>query len=156
MTSVIAAATVRPYRPADRGACLAAFDSTLPTSFTPDERDLFARFLDEKALAPDRPFAVAERDGRVLGCGGHRVDGYGVASFAWGLVHRDHHRTGLGTALVEHRLQAVRRVPHAWAVILDTSHHAAPFYGRWFETVRTVPDGYQPGLDKVFMRLVLR
>ena len=149
------ALTVRPYRSADRAACLAAFDSNGPAFFTEPERELFARFLAERALDPARPFYVAERDGRVVGCGGHRVSDYGVAYLAWGMVERGLHRSGVGTALLAHRLAAIRAVPHAWCVLMDTSPASMPFYTRFgFEPFRTVPDGYRPGLDQVFLRLV--
>lgn len=149
------AIVVRPYRPADRAACLGVFDSNLPTYFTPDERGLFGRFLDRTMDETDRPFYVAEADGGVVGCGGHRVDAYGIGYLAWGMVASSLHRRGIGTALVARRLEALRAVPHAWCVVLDTSQHTAPFYARsGFEAVRVVRDGYQPGLDKVFMRRV--
>ena len=146
---------VRPYRAADRSACLAAFDSNCPAFFTRSERELFSRFLDEKALDPARPFYVAEQDGRAVGCGGHRVSDYGVAYLAWGMVERSRHRAGIGTALLAHRLETIRDVPHAWCVVMDTSPASMPFYARFgFAPFRTVPDGYRTGLDQVFLRLV--
>lgn len=149
------APTVRPYQASDRAACLAAFESNCPASFTEDERGVFVRFLDEKALDPARPFYVAERGGRVLGCGGHRVSDYGVGYLAWGMVARAHHRSGIGAALLAERLRVMRAVPYVWCVVMDTSPTSMPFYERFgFEPFRTVAGGYRPGLDQVFLRLV--
>ena len=98
---------------------------------------------------------MAAADGRARGCGGFRVDDYGIAYLAWGLVHAGWHRRGLGAELLRWRLARIREVPHAWCVLLDTSQHTAPFFARFgFEPVRVLADGYQAGLDKVFMRLV--
>lgn len=144
---------VRPYHLADLNACLAVIDSTLPTYFTSEERDLFEHFLRHHALEPDRPFFVVEVCGQVRGCGGYRIDAYGVGYLAWGMVHADFHRQGLGTALLRHRLRAIEAIPHAWCVVMDTSQHTAPFYARaGFSTVRVLLDGYRPGLHKVYMR----
>jgi hypothetical protein len=34
----------------------------------------------------DRPFFVAEVEGRIRGCGGFRVDDYGLGALEWGMV----------------------------------------------------------------------
>ena len=43
---MMTANTLRPYSQADRERCLAIFDSNVPRFFAPDERELFATFLD--------------------------------------------------------------------------------------------------------------
>jgi predicted N-acetyltransferase YhbS len=142
---------VREYRPGDEPRCLAMFDGNFPKFFAPHERELFEKFL----RRDDRPFFVAEVDGAVRGCGGFRVDDFGVAFLAWGMVDADWHRRGVGAALLRFRLDRIREIPHAWCVLLDTSQHSAPFFARFgFEAYRTIADGYRPGLDKVFMRRV--
>ncbi|MGC4005213.1 MAG: hypothetical protein QM811_19675 [Pirellulales bacterium] len=56
--------------------------------------------------------------------------------------------------LLRWRLARIRQIAHARCVLLDTSQHTAPFFARFgFETTRTIADGYEPGLDKIFMRL---
>lgn len=81
------------------------------------------------------------------------MDEYGVAYLAWGMVDAGWHRRGIGKRLLARRLERIREVPHAWCVLLDTSQHSAPFFARFgFKAFRTIHDGYEPGLDKVFMR----
>lgn len=155
--SLFAVPLVRPYRADDRDACLAVFDTNRPRYFTADERGLFERFLARTLTEPDRPFYVAEDAGTVRGCGGHRVDTYGIGYLAWGMVDARYHGQGFGTAVLDRRLAEIHALPRAWCVVLDTSQHTAPFYARFgFEPVQTVRDGYQPGLDTVYMRRLLR
>lgn len=142
--------TIRAYQRDDEPACLDIFDSNRPKYFTGPERDLFAAYL----RRADEPFFVAEAAGQVRGCGGFHVDGSGVGSLAWGMVHGSWHRRGIGTDLLRWRLDRIREIAHAWCVLIDTSQHTAPFFARFgFETLRVVAGGYEPGLDKVFMRL---
>lgn len=146
-------ATIRSYRPADESACMGIFDSNRQKYFTGPERDLFAAHL----RTADPRFFVAEVDGLVRGCGGFHVTDYGVGYLVWGMVHHGSHRRGVGESLLRWRLERIRQVAHAWCVLIDTSQHTAPFFARFgFESFRVIPDGYQPGLDKVFMRLVWR
>jgi ribosomal protein S18 acetylase RimI-like enzyme len=142
---------IRVYQPEDELSCIEIFDSNLPKYFTVPERDLFIAYL--RRLNPN--YFVAEIEGRVRGCGGFRVDDYGIAYLAWGMVHSTCHQQGIGSSLLHFRLEEIRKVDYAWAVLIDTSQHSAPFFARFgFEVFRTIPNGYQAGLDKVFMRLV--
>ena len=65
------AAKTRPYRPEDRAACLAAFDSNVPVYFDVSERADFEAFLDQH---PGRYFVAVNADGQVQGrlCAEHR------------------------------------------------------------------------------------
>jgi len=142
---------IRQYRPDDESACLDIFDSNRPKYFAEPERELFAAYLRRM----DQPYFVAEVLGQVRGCGGFRVSDYGVGYLEWGMVQADWHRRGVGADLLQWRLERIRQIPHAWCILIDTSQHTAPFFARFgFETFRVIADGYQPGLDKVFMRLV--
>lgn len=142
---------IRQYRPGDESACLALLDSNRPKYFAGPERALFAAYL----ARLDEPFFVVEAPGQVRGCGGFRVNDYGVGYLLWGMVHADWHRRGIGADLLQWRLDRMRQISHAWCVLIDTSQHTAPFFARFgFEMFRVITDGYQPGLDKVFMRLV--
>lgn len=79
---------IRTFQPEDTTACLAIFDSNLPTFFTYPEREQFAAFLARMNI----PYFVAEADGEICGCGGYALDDYGVSYLAWGMVHATWHR----------------------------------------------------------------
>lgn len=144
---------IRSYRLEDAPACLAVFDSNTPPFFMPSERDEFASFLAE----PGGTYLVGVADDLLVACGGYwPLHNAPVAALTWGMVHRDHHRRGLGRQLLECRLAALREHPGLVAVVLQTSQHSAPFFtqaGFVVEEVR--PDGYGPGLDDYHLRLPL-
>jgi GNAT superfamily N-acetyltransferase len=144
---------IRPYRLEDAPACLAVFDSNTPQFFMPSERDEFASFLAE----PGDKDLVGVADGLLVACGGYwPLPNAPVAALTWGMVHRDHHRKGLGRQLLEHRLAVLGEHPGLVAVVLQTSQHSAPFFTRAGFVVEEVrSDGYGPGLDDYRLRLPL-
>lgn len=143
---------IRPFRPADRDACLSIFDGNVPRFFAADERAEFADYLDlaRDASFPTPPYLVMMRGGRIVGCGGIGMAG-DTATLDWGMVAADCHGTGLGRRLTEARL-AMAVQAGARIVRLATSQHTQGFYARLgFVPHRVTPDGFGPGLDRIDM-----
>lgn len=142
------AVLVRAYRGVDRGPCLACFESNLPDFFAPHEHAEFVQFLDEQVHR--FPYYVVEDGGTVVGCGGHFVyrNAAEDVGLIWGMVHRAHHRRGLGRALLAHRLEIAGRA--ARRCLLDTTPESFGFYARMgFVQTGFERDGYAPGMHKV-------
>jgi predicted GNAT family N-acyltransferase len=140
---------IRPYLPADASACLTLFESNVPAFFASSEATEFAAFL----AAPNAHFFVAEREGRVVGCGGAYVRGRS-GRLCWGMVERRLHLAGVGAALLRSRLDLLFENPEVDRVDLSTSQHSAGFFGRFgFSVVHTEPDGFAAGIDEVKMWL---
>lgn len=152
-----AAVTVRPYAPADLGACLALFDSNLPRFFAPGERPEFQAFLSPPAPPTLAPYLVLEQSGRPVACGGLSIDPPARrASLTWGMVDRARQGQGLGRRLTEARLDLARALPGLNEVILATSPLTLGFYARFgFVPTGCIPDGFGPGLDRWDMVLRL-
>jgi N-acetylglutamate synthase-like GNAT family acetyltransferase len=138
---------IRLFSPRDRDACLSIFDSNAPPFFAPSERPDFAAFLER---ANDR-YVVVEDAETIVACGG-----WGwrerVAILCWGMVRRDRHRAGIGTLLLEHRLNAIAKGDFD-SIEITTSQHSAPFFSRaGFVEVEVTPDHFAPGLHAHRMR----
>ena len=102
----------RPYIFNDRSACLAIFDSNVPTFFAPEERADFCEFLGG-INAEDRPYLVLTCQGSVIACGGlNAMTETRQAVLAWGMVERALHGQGLGTRLTRARLALARTMPN--------------------------------------------
>jgi ribosomal protein S18 acetylase RimI-like enzyme len=144
---------LRPYLPADRDDCLGLFDSNTPRFFDPGERRKFEEFLDQG----NRFYFVMEHDGAMVGCGGYAIEpDKTTARLVWGMVRSDSHKLGLGRYLLLFRLREITKVGGIRMVHLDTSQNAAQFYEKQgFKIIRTVKDGYGPGLDRVEMVMKL-
>lgn len=149
----------RPWRPDDSSACLAMFDSNVPTYFALAERPEYEAFLAAMPCA----YLVGEiAGGDVVACGGYfREPGEagiaGEAGLAWGMVHRDWHRRGLGRQLLVARLGGVQSLEGVCALVLRTSQHTEGFYARaGFAVTGRIIDGHAPGIDRVEMRCPIR
>lgn len=154
--------TFRPYRPDDRAACLAVFDSNTPPYFDPAERALFGAFLDGQPPA----YFVIEEDGQVIACGGvavHPDPAAGVAlsptsaGLTWGMAARGQHGRGVGTRLLHGRLDWTRtHRPEVLEMRLATSQLTQGYDARQgFRVTAHEPDGFAPGIDRVEMALDL-
>jgi predicted GNAT family N-acyltransferase len=143
----------RRYDPSDKAACLALFDSNCPKYFAPSERADFEGFLGDL----DCDYSVLLADGEVAGCGGIHVDtANGQGKLCWGMVDNSRHKSGLGKALLEFRLAAIRANPDATHIHIDTSQHTAPFFEKYgFNITAQTTDGYGPDIDHVEMLLRL-
>lgn len=158
MNAGTAAVTARLYRPDDRAACLRAFDSNVPKFFDVAERADFEDYLDSlPERSHGRYFVAVDAAGAVQGSAGYALNERGdSADFCWAMVRREQHRSGYGRVLLEARLAAIRAEGGVRDVRLSTSQHAAGFYQRFgFVTVRLVPGGFAPGIDRCDMQLPL-
>lgn len=140
------------FQPADRDACLAAFDSNTPQYYHPNEREMFAAFIDSGHYLPPRlhrlgapagHLYVVTRGVELVACGGWYLDG-ALANLSFGTVHRSRHRQGIGTFLLEARLKAIRIDSLAAIVRIRTTPSVQGFYERALFEV--VVDGNTRGL----------
>ncbi|RMC34713.1 GNAT family N-acetyltransferase [Paracoccus alkanivorans] len=146
----------RPYDADDFSACLAIFDSNLPTYFAPEERAQFCEFLENLGIR-GRTYLVLTGNGSVVACGGLLADEVqGRASLEWGMVDHALHGQGLGTGLMQARLALANSIPGIAELTIETSQHSRGFYERFgFTLSRITPDGFGPGLDRWSMALRL-
>jgi GNAT superfamily N-acetyltransferase len=141
--------TFRPYRPADRASCVAILESNIPQYFKDGDQTDFLGYLDK---LPGPYFVLESEEQGIVGCGGYAMDDQ-EAHLCWGMVRQDLHKQGLGRLLFERRIQHIAATAAVARIRLNTTQHTAGFYEKFgFRTLRTVPDGYGPGLDRVEMQ----
>lgn len=141
---------IRPYRAADRDACLALFDSNVPTAFQEWERPGFESFLDD---LPGLFLVMEDESGMVVGCGGVAAEDDHTGSLCWGIVHPDRHGEGLGRRLLLARVAALRSEGYASARLETIPRTTGFFEKAGFEITEVEADGYGTGLDRVVMRM---
>ena len=151
---------IRKYSPNDKEQCMASFRSNVPMFFTIEEVSEFERFLDKlnsdtSTSEPERNtmFFVLEQDNKILACGGFGdKDNTGVISLAWGQVHKDYHKSGLGAMLLMHRLKQIEILYPTNKLIVDTTQFSFGFFEKYgFETIKITLDYYASGLHRYDM-----
>lgn len=140
----------RTYQRSDKGACLELFRANTPAFFDPDEESEFSDFLDPLRV----PFFVATNtQGGVIGCGGYYTrPETREGRLCWGMVHPNMHKHGIGSVLLQHRINAMKVLPNVDRITLDTTEASKGFFLRHgFAITAVTPDGIRPGLNMVSM-----
>ena len=143
--------TFRPYRDADRQACISIFDANCPEFFAPNERQEFEEFLER--ISGD--YEVCEVDGEVLGAFGLFVDSENMKRLNWILLDPQTQGIGVGSMIMERVIQ-MGRTTQTKAVKIAASHKSAPFFARFgASSTSLTKNGWGPGMDRVDMELPL-
>jgi N-acetylglutamate synthase-like GNAT family acetyltransferase len=141
----------RPYRPADREACLRLFDLNCPASFAPNERTDFERFLDDAV----EKYELCLTDDQVVGAYGLYPDGPDRLAVRWIMVSPQAQGQGIGSAMMT-RIVATLRQSDGVTLRIAASHKSAPFFAKFGARERDrIPDGWGPGMHRVEMELHL-
>jgi GNAT superfamily N-acetyltransferase len=145
---VSSAPAFRGYRSTDREACLALFDANCPDYFATNEREEYLAFLERGG----EHYEVCLAGDRLAGAFGLEPQGGGLA-LRWIMVSREVQGLGIGSAMMQRALSALRRRAGR-PLYIAASHRSAPFFARFGarETV-TTPDGWGPGMHRVDMEL---
>ena len=162
---------IRPYRSNDKLECMNIFDSNCPKYFHHSERELFEHWLNHqgdnsitysspayKNTSFDAYFVAINEQQEIVGCAGFYISAdTPEARMAWGMVHLNHHRTGIGTALLQHRIKHIAQQWPELDITLGTSQHTCPYYEKMgFHLLQVFENGYGEGLHQHEMSLKLK
>lgn len=146
---------IRPYQALDYQGCVEAMNTNVPRDFLLSEVEDFKQFLLKiPTHQEDCPYWVLEDNSQIVGCGGvgPSIRNPDQLVLIWGMVARQHQKSGLGKLLLMHRLEFADKNWPGRSISLDTSQYAAGFFTKYgFERVDYIQDGYGPGLDKIIM-----
>jgi N-acetylglutamate synthase-like GNAT family acetyltransferase len=116
---------VRPYREADRAACLQVIESLTPHLTEPGLRPRFEEFLDR----PAGRYFVLEHEDAIAGCGGFAISPDGdTATLLWGMIRNDVRKLGLGRFLLLYRIREIGRAGNIRLVRAETPPASAGFF----------------------------
>lgn len=148
----------KPYESKYKEGCMNAFKSNVPDYFVQEEIAEFENFLDKLVKQDDllsTYYFVLGTDDRIVGCGGFgdKEDTHSI-TLAWGLIHRDFHKIGLGKLLLEYRIRQFRQIYPDASLFLDTTQFTYTFFEKFgFETLNITEDFYAPGMHRYDMVL---
>ena len=145
-------ALVRKCLKSEIGKCVAIGRSNHPEHFFLHEIESLEKYLREN-LSAKHPYYVVEVENHIVGCGGLWRKNKEIMRFCWGMIHPDWQGQGLGTKLVQHRIEWGKNQAGLMVIELETSQKTVEFYKRFgFEVTRFTKDGIGPGLDKYDMQ----
>lgn len=136
---------IRTYTPSDQPDVIQLLQLNTPTYFAPEEEADYIDFLHNHI---DRYF-VAEMEGKVLACGGFNLaDGGQTARISWDMVHPDSQGIGIGSALLEYRINEIMKLESVQLISVRTTQLVYKFYEKsGFELKEIAKDFWAPGFD---------
>jgi [ribosomal protein S18]-alanine N-acetyltransferase len=145
---------IREYNKGDNEQLISLLRLNTPVYFASSEVQDYVFFLDNFI----QNYFVAEMYSIILGAGGFnfKAGNPEVAHISWDFVHPDYHGKGIGSRLLNHRLEVIRAIPGVEVISVRTSQLAFQFYLKaGFVTKETIPGFWAKGLDLVKMELKL-
>lgn len=134
---------IRPYKQTDKKDLIEILRLNTPHYFSPSEEQDFISYLENEL----EDYFVIEVNGKVLGSGGiNYLDD--TARISWDLIDPSNQGEGYGKALLQHRIEHIKKNPSIRNIVVRTSQFAYQFYGKsGFELIDKKKDFWAPGFD---------
>ena len=148
MDSVI---VIRKYKPEDRTALLQIIKNNTPKYFAETEIEDYKTYLEEEI----QDYFVAELDDKIIAGAGINYDrDKQIAKISWDIVDIGFHKQGIGSLLLNHRLEIIANRKNIKSIIVRTSQHAYAFYEKnGFKLLERHKDYWAEGFDMYKMSL---
>lgn len=144
---------IRNYSKNDFKSVLTLFQLNTPKYFAKEEENDLIYYLTNEL----EEYFVIEYQNSIVGCGGINFKGHsGEAYISWDMIHPGHHGVGLGSKLLQYRLNKLKALSSINTVVVRTSQHTYLFYQKnGFVLREIVKDYWAPEFDLYKMELKL-
>lgn len=137
--------TIRLYIASNKENVLELFDLNTPQYFGINERQELVHYLDSEV----EDYFIVEEDNDIIGAGGIN---YFLedrkARISWDFVHPESHGKGIGSLLVNHRLDHIKKKRDIETIEVRTSQLVYKFYEKMgFSLVKKEKDFWSVGFD---------
>lgn len=125
----------------------------IPSAFDTSELPDFIDFLNNET----EDYFVVMTNKKIIGCGGinYSKDG-SEAIISWDMLHPDYQKMGVGSILMNYRLNLIMQNEKIREIKVRTSQMAYGFYARQgFELIEISKDFWAVGYDLYKMRMTL-
>ncbi|MCA5005516.1 GNAT family N-acetyltransferase [Sphingobacterium bovistauri] len=139
------AIVIRKYKPEDYTQLLQILKNNTPQFFAETEIEDYKYYLDHELQ--DYFVAVLE-DNIIAGAGINYDKEKQLAKISWDIVDVGFHKQGIGTLLLNHRLEIITHRKNIKSIIVRTSQHAHSFYEKnGFKLLETHKNYWAEGFD---------
>ena len=142
---------IRAYTANDKNAMLGILQANTPQYFSPEEEmDLINYFENEIEY-----YFVAEIASKVIGGGGVNFnEDKTIAKISWDILHPNYQDKGIGTQLINYRINMLKNFQNIKKITVRTSQFANKFYEkRGFKLISITKDFWAKGYDLFYMEV---
>lgn len=142
---------IRTFEEKDIPQLLDLIKLHVPASFAETEIQDFEEYLKFEI----EHYFVIQVNEMLVACGGINFKGTTDQSWlSWDIVHPEFQSKGLGSMLLNHRIEVLKRMTQIQTLWVRTSQTASKFYEKnGFKILRHVPDFWAKGFDLVEMKM---
>jgi N-acetylglutamate synthase-like GNAT family acetyltransferase len=137
---------IRKYTPEDKAGIMQMIRLNIPAYFAPEEAADLDHYLDHEV---EQYFVVLNEAETLIGCGGiNYFPEEQLARISWDIIHPEWQGKGVGSRLLQHRLDVLRPDEQVNTIMVRTSQLVYPFYEKnGFRLSEIVKDYWAPGFD---------
>lgn len=145
------AIVIRKYKPEDKEVLVQIMNNNVPQYFAETEVADYVNYLENEV----QEYFVAVLDDRIIaGAGVNYEREKQLAKISWDVVDRGYHHQGIGTLLLNHRLEVISNKKNIKTISVRTSQHAYAFYEKnGFKLLERHIDYWAEGFDMYKMVL---
>jgi ribosomal-protein-alanine N-acetyltransferase len=136
---------IRKFKPEDSTALLQIIKNNTPEYFAVTEIEDYKTYLETEI----QDYFVAVLEDKIIAGAGINYDREKqLAKISWDVVDVGFHKQGIGTLLLNHRLEIIATRKNIKSIIVRTSQHAYAFYEKnGFKLLERHKDYWAEGFD---------
>ncbi|MBD1428543.1 GNAT family N-acetyltransferase [Sphingobacterium litopenaei] len=136
---------IRKFKPEDSTALLQIIKNNTPEYFAVTEIEDYKTYLETEI----QDYFVAVLEDKIIAGAGINYDREKqLAKISWDVVDIGFHKQGIGTLLLNHRLEIIATRKNIKSIIVRTSQHAYAFYEKnGFKLLERHKDYWAEGFD---------
>ena len=123
------------------------FTLNIPKYFHKKELDDFKKYFNSNNI---ENYFIIESEGKILGAAGYAYENKQTANICWVFVDPDNHTNGLGTKLVNHCIDILKRDNQLNVIQLETSNLTYKFYEKLNFKIQYIKKEYWPNNDDLY------
>ena len=123
------------------------FTLNIPKYFDKTELVDFKKYFNSNNI---ETYFIIESEGKILGAAGYAYENKQTANICWVFVDPDNHNIGLGTKLVNHCIDILKRDNQLNIIQLETSNLTYKFYEKLNFKIQYIKKEYWPNNDDLY------
>ena len=138
---------IRKANGTDLNFLIKIFTLNIPKYFHKTELDDFKKYFNSNNI---ETYFIIESEGKILGAAGYAYENKQTANICWVFVDPAFHSNGLGTKLVNHCIDILKKDNQLNVIQLETSNITYKFYEKMNFKLQYIKKEYWPNNDDLY------